>query len=140
MLPLVLAILQVATDTTKEVATILKWCFMPIPVFSTNIGILNIILRKFLSFVYVADKTIEVDPLNPYAPNDRFTNDNVSDGLKPFDRLIAMWMLLFLFFAIIFYWVLLTLVESRIFSFCFRSITGSNNGGGATVLRQTTEM
>jgi len=137
MLPLVLAILQVASDTTKEVATALKWCFLPIPVFATNIGILNIILRKFLSFVFIADGTITVDI---YAPNDRFSNDNVSDGLRPFDSLIAYWMLLFLFFAIIFYWILLTLVESRIFSFCFRSITGSNNGEGATLLRQTTEM
>lgn len=45
ILPLIIAFLQLFNDTTKLVATILKWCFMPIPVFSTCIGIYNIILR-----------------------------------------------------------------------------------------------
>lgn len=45
ILPLAIAFLQLATDTTKLVATILKWIFIPIPVFSTCLGFYNIILR-----------------------------------------------------------------------------------------------
>jgi hypothetical protein len=45
ILPLVIAFLQIINDTTKEVGGIMKWCFLPIPVFSTCLGIYNIILR-----------------------------------------------------------------------------------------------
>lgn len=124
MLPLVIAILQVVTDTTKEVARILKWCFMPIPVFSTCLGMLNIILRKFLTFIFYNDGSLGIS--DPFESNDRFTNGNFADGLKPFDKQIALWMLLFLLFAIVVYWVLLVLIEGRFLSFCFRSITGNN--------------
>lgn len=97
---------------------------MPIPVFSTCLGVYNIILRKFLTFIYLGDGTLDIPPQDFYKKNDRFTNDTVADGLKPFDKLIAMWMLLFLFIAIVFYWIMLWLVESRVLSFCVRSIIG----------------
>lgn len=112
---------------------------MPIPVFSTCLGIYNIILRKFLTFIYLGDGTIDIPPQDFYKPNDRFTNDNVADGLKPFDKLIAQWMLVFLFLSIAFYWILLTLVESRLLSFCFRLIAGdSERGQGDRLVRQST--
>lgn len=97
---------------------------MPIPVFSTCLGVYNIILRKFLTLIYFTDGTLDIPPQDFYTPNDRFTNNNLADGLKPFDKLIAGWMLLFLFFAIVFYWIMLWLIESRILSFCVRSIFG----------------
>lgn len=97
---------------------------MPIPVFSTCLGMLNIILRKFLTFVFYNDGSLGIS--DPFESNDRFTNGNFADGLKPFDKQIALWMLLFLLFAIVVYWVLLVLIEGRFLSFCFRSITGNN--------------
>lgn len=125
MLPLVIAILQVVNSTTKEVATILKWIFIPIPVFATCLGFFNIVLRKFLTFFYLTDGTIKIDDI--YAPNDRFTNDNVSDGLKPFDTLISRYELIFLIAAIFFYWILLALIEGRILSFCLRIVTSGSS-------------
>lgn len=97
---------------------------MPIPVFATCFGMLQIILRVFLSIVFINDGKIDVNYFDNN--NDRFTDGKVSNGLKPFDVLIAFWMLMFLLFAIVFYWFLLTLIEGRILSFCFRSITGNN--------------
>lgn len=119
ILPLIIAFLQLFNDTTKLVATILKWCFQPIPVFSTCIGIYNIILRQLLTMVFVGDGTLDV---NPFETNDRFSGGRVANGLRSFDRLIAMWMLVFLLLSIPFYWMLLALIEGRVFSFCIRSI------------------
>lgn len=109
---------------------------MPIPVFSTCLGIYNIILRKFLSLVYLGDGTLDV--ADSYADHDRFTDGKVANGLKPFDRLIAMWMVLFLLLSIVFYWALLTLIEGRFLSFCFRRISGGNQGREGALRKQST--
>ena len=69
--------------------------------------------------VYIGDGTLDV---NPFETNDRFVDGKATNGLRSFDRLIAMWMLVFLLISIPFYWILLALIEGRVFSFCFRSI------------------
>lgn len=69
--------------------------------------------------VFVGDGTLDV---NPFETNDRFSGGRVANGLRSFDRLIAMWMLVFLLLSIPFYWMLLALIEGRVFSFCIRSI------------------
>lgn len=129
LLPLVIAFLQIGNDTTKAVGKAMKWAFMPIPVFSTCLGIYNIILRKLLTLIFLGDGTLE-SPDDPFADNDRYADGKFANGLKPFDRLIAGWMLLFLFFAIVFYWILLALIEGRFLSFCCRKIIGGRRGQG----------
>lgn len=129
LLPLVIAFLQIGNDTTKAVGNAMKWAFMPIPVFSTCLGIYNIILRKLLTLIFIGDGTLET-PDGPFADNVRYADGKSANGLKPFDPLIAGWMLLFLFFAIVFYWILLALIEGRFLSFCCRKIIGGRRGQG----------
>jgi hypothetical protein len=99
ILPLAVSILAVI-PATVDVAKVVKWIFYIIPIYSLNMGIIDIGNRKVESAI------------------------NHREIYQPLDITVAGASILFLFFSVFFYWGIIYLFEVRAFMHCKKKLCG----------------